>query len=242
VPEQYRPMAFSIETLRLSMRLRDPDDAEWNLELLAEGGTTRTLAEARQRLADQHAQAYESGLNFLAIRRRRERDPIGYCGLLVGRASFDEPEIAYELLQRHKDTGTPRRRRARYSRRPSQQGGGVSGRLFVPGMAPRSAYLTSSGSAATTASSTSGASSCTWSGTPRSNAALNSASSIVLRLQTRSAIDLQAPHCGNCLLTTGMLARCGILDLRQKCQSARTASSSLAQHSSSSSCLNIVIS
>jgi RimJ/RimL family protein N-acetyltransferase len=105
VPEQYRPMAFSIETLRLSMRLRDPDDAEWNLELLAEGGTTRTLAEARQRLADQHAQAYESGLNFLAIRRRRERDPIGYCGLLVGRASFDEPEIAYELLQRAQGHG-----------------------------------------------------------------------------------------------------------------------------------------
>ena len=99
---RYRPMSFSIETERLSLRLRDQEDAAWNLELLAEheGGTTRTLAEAQQRLAEQHVQARESGIGFLAITRRTEGDPIGYCGLLVGRASFDEPEIAYELLRR----------------------------------------------------------------------------------------------------------------------------------------------
>jgi len=45
-------------------------------------------------------QAHETGLGFLAITRRVEADVIGYCGLLVGRASFDEPEIAYELLRR----------------------------------------------------------------------------------------------------------------------------------------------
>jgi RimJ/RimL family protein N-acetyltransferase len=37
---------------------------------------------------------------LLPICRRLEGDFIGYCGLIVGRSSLDEPEIAYELLQR----------------------------------------------------------------------------------------------------------------------------------------------
>ena len=95
-------MAFAIETERLSLRLRDVDDAAWNLDLLAEhaGGTTRTLLEARARLAAQHAQAHQAGFGLLTIRRREEGDAIGYCGLLIGRGTFDEPEIAYELLRR----------------------------------------------------------------------------------------------------------------------------------------------
>jgi RimJ/RimL family protein N-acetyltransferase len=98
----YQPMSFSIETERLSLRLRGPEDAAWNLELLSEheGGTTLTLAEAQRHLAEQSVQAHESGLGFLAIERRAEGDLIGYCGLLVGRGSFDEPELAYELLRR----------------------------------------------------------------------------------------------------------------------------------------------
>ena len=32
--------------------------------------------------------------------RRRTDEPLGYCGLIVGRCSLDEPEIAYELLKR----------------------------------------------------------------------------------------------------------------------------------------------
>ncbi len=37
---------------------------------------------------------------MLPIRRRAEGDFIGYCGLIVGRSTVEEPEIAYELLQR----------------------------------------------------------------------------------------------------------------------------------------------
>jgi RimJ/RimL family protein N-acetyltransferase len=100
--DRYLPMAFAIETERLSLRLRVREDAAWNLELLGEheGGTTRTLAEAEERLAEQHVQAHADGFGFLAIQRRAEGDVIGYCGLLVGRGSFDEPEIAYELFRR----------------------------------------------------------------------------------------------------------------------------------------------
>ena len=95
-------MAFSLETERLSLRLRGPEDAHWNLELLGEQdrAPTRTLEQERQRLAGQRGQALEVGFGFLAIERRVEGDRIGYCGLLVGRSSIDEPEIAYELLRR----------------------------------------------------------------------------------------------------------------------------------------------
>jgi RimJ/RimL family protein N-acetyltransferase len=37
---------------------------------------------------------------LLPIRRRDEGDFIGYCGLIVGRSTLEEPEIAYELLRR----------------------------------------------------------------------------------------------------------------------------------------------
>lgn len=42
----------------------------------------------------------EIGIGALAICRRAEGDVIGYCALVVGRCSLDEPEIAYELLRR----------------------------------------------------------------------------------------------------------------------------------------------
>ena len=91
-------MAFSIETERLSLRLRDREDAGWNLELKGEhdGGTTLTLAEEEMRLVDQKVRALTAGFGFFAIARRVEGDKIGYCGLLVGRATFDEPEIDRE--------------------------------------------------------------------------------------------------------------------------------------------------
>lgn len=103
----YKPMAFALETERLSLRLRDAGDAPWNLELLGEhdGGTTFTLLEAEQRLVAQRAAARESGIGFLTIRRRADNEPLGYCGLLIGRGSADEPEIAYELLRRFHGNG-----------------------------------------------------------------------------------------------------------------------------------------
>jgi hypothetical protein len=122
-------MSFSIETKRLTLRLRTNGDAVWNLELLGEheGGTALTLAEADQRLAEQNLAAHESGLGLLAIQRRAEGDLIGYCGLLIGRGTFDEPEIAYELLRRFHGTAMPRRRPALFLKPLLRQGGGGFG-------------------------------------------------------------------------------------------------------------------
>ncbi|WP_036566768.1 GNAT family N-acetyltransferase [Nocardia sp. BMG51109] len=95
-------MSFSIETDRLSLRLRGAEDAACNLALLGEhdGGTTTTLAEVRESLIRQHSNAMTAGIGLLSVQRRAEGDRIGYCGLIVGRGSFEEPEIAYELLPR----------------------------------------------------------------------------------------------------------------------------------------------
>lgn len=102
MPESFRPMSFSIETDRLSLRLRGAEDAVCNLALLSEheGGTTAPLADVRESLVRQRRAALTNGIGLLSVQRRVEKDRIGYCGLIVGRGSFEEPEIAYELLPR----------------------------------------------------------------------------------------------------------------------------------------------
>jgi len=105
--DRFRTMAFSIDTERLSLRLRTKDDAQCNLELLREheGGTTLSIDEVEQRMVERNVQAQVEGFGILGIRRRNEERPIGYCGLHIGRASYDEPEIAYEILPQFRGHG-----------------------------------------------------------------------------------------------------------------------------------------
>ena len=51
------------------------------------------------------------GFGLLGIRRRNEERPIGYCGLIIGRGTVEEPEVAYEVLPQFllEATVTPRR-------------------------------------------------------------------------------------------------------------------------------------
>ena len=99
-------MSLAIETERLTLRLRDERDAEWYRELVGERGEELpTLEESRARLARFRDLTPETGIGALAICRRAEGDVIGYCALVVGRCSLDEPEIAYELLRRFHGRG-----------------------------------------------------------------------------------------------------------------------------------------
>ena len=104
---RFAAMALSMQTQRLSLQLRDQCDAVWNHELLGEheGGTTESVQDVRLRLAEQRIQALGSGIGLLTIRRRVDDEPLGYCGLIVGRCSLDEPEIACELLKRFHGSG-----------------------------------------------------------------------------------------------------------------------------------------
>jgi RimJ/RimL family protein N-acetyltransferase len=105
--DPFRMLAFSIDTERLSLRLRTKDDAECNLELLREheGGTALSIREVKQRMGEQNERAQVDGFGLLGIRRRYETSPIGYCGLIIGRGTFQEPEIAYEVLPEYRGHG-----------------------------------------------------------------------------------------------------------------------------------------
>ena len=99
-------MPLDLATERLTLRLRDERDAAWYRELVAERGEPMpTLEEATKRLARFRDLTLELGIGALAVERRDEGDVIGYVALVVGRATLDEPELAYELLRRHHGHG-----------------------------------------------------------------------------------------------------------------------------------------
>jgi len=99
----YKPMPLHLETARLQLRPWDESDAEDLCALYSERvNLTRTPTAERTRefIATGLARTAATGLAVLPIRRRHDGDFIGYCGLIIGRATADEPEIAYELLKR----------------------------------------------------------------------------------------------------------------------------------------------
>ena len=100
---------LELTTDRLRLRVWRASDAEEYRALWAERDPRAlrridadghpTLDEIRGWLVD-NPLAADKGLGLLPIERRDTGEFIGYCGLTVGRGSFDEPEIAYELAQR----------------------------------------------------------------------------------------------------------------------------------------------
>jgi len=97
-------MPSALETPRLRLRPRDGRDAEWNLALLAEhplGRAPGSVEDERERLDAQRATFEERGFGLYAIELASTGEAVGYCGLVVGRASASQPEIAYELLRGH---------------------------------------------------------------------------------------------------------------------------------------------
>lgn len=62
----FRTLAFSIDTERLSLRLRTKDDAECNLELIREheGGTTLSIDEVEQRIVEETKRAQVEGFGY----------------------------------------------------------------------------------------------------------------------------------------------------------------------------------
>lgn len=74
--------------------------------LVAERGPPMpTEIDIRDRIATQLAATSRTGLALLPLRRLVEGDFIGYCGLLVGRASVEEPEIAFEVFRHAHNQG-----------------------------------------------------------------------------------------------------------------------------------------
>jgi RimJ/RimL family protein N-acetyltransferase len=102
----YDPMSFHCTTKRLVLRPWRESDAADLRALHAERGTgTPALDEIRALIAKQLTATETTGIALLPVQRRAEGDFIGYCGLIVGRATLDEPEIAYELFRRAHGNG-----------------------------------------------------------------------------------------------------------------------------------------
>ncbi|MGH9171811.1 MAG: GNAT family N-acetyltransferase [Acidimicrobiales bacterium] len=94
-------MTFHLNTERLTLRPWAESDVDEYRALVAErGSSVPSVADIRERIATQLAATAQTGLALLPICHRLEGGFIGYCGLIVGRASIDEPEIAYELCRR----------------------------------------------------------------------------------------------------------------------------------------------
>jgi RimJ/RimL family protein N-acetyltransferase len=105
------PLPEHIETARLRLRPLGPPDVDVVQRLWAErdprhpahrrvddeGHPSRD--QVRDRLTVQAEESIRTGIGLLAIERRDEPGVIGYCGLVVGSASVEEPEMAFELLR-----------------------------------------------------------------------------------------------------------------------------------------------
>ncbi|TLP62413.1 GNAT family N-acetyltransferase [Microbispora triticiradicis] len=110
----YTDLPAELVTERLRLRRWVPSDAEEYRGLWLERGPRAvrridaegrpTVEDMRDRLLHNPLMA-EPGLGLLPIELRDSGEFIGYCGLTVGQASFDEPEIAYELAQRAHSRG-----------------------------------------------------------------------------------------------------------------------------------------
>lgn len=92
----YPPMPSRLETARLTLRPWSDSDAEGHSALFAERGAGPLPVErSREIIAAQLAAAASTGIALLPVDRRDTGAFLGY----VGRASLDEPEIAYELFR-----------------------------------------------------------------------------------------------------------------------------------------------
>ena len=96
----FKDMAFQLRTERLDLNMWEESDAVWLRELIGERGVEMpTVESVRNDLIEKRKIAVENGISLLTIRRRDEGDFIGYCGLIIGRSTLEEPEIAYELFR-----------------------------------------------------------------------------------------------------------------------------------------------
>ncbi|WP_406453326.1 GNAT family N-acetyltransferase [Streptomyces sp. NBC_00876] len=97
----YGTMSFHLETERLILRpWAESDTAELRALRAERGEGTSTFEYTRSLIAKLLTATETTGIALLPIERRDEGDFIGYCGLIIGRSTLEEPEIAYELFQR----------------------------------------------------------------------------------------------------------------------------------------------
>jgi RimJ/RimL family protein N-acetyltransferase len=106
----FTSMPTSLTTDRLILRPFSSDDALLHAEMISERGPGArqygaTVAAVEQIIERLLREAAEHGFGLYVLERVDDAGFIGYCGLIVGRGSITEPEIAYELLRRFHGRG-----------------------------------------------------------------------------------------------------------------------------------------
>ena len=106
----FTSMPTSLTTDRLMMRPFSVDDAPLHAEMISERGPGArhygaTVAAVEQIIGRLLREAAEHGFGLYVLERVDDAGFIGYCGLIVGRGSISEPEIAYELLSQFRGRG-----------------------------------------------------------------------------------------------------------------------------------------
>lgn len=99
-------IAHDLLTDRLTLGAWNESDTSWHADLVAErtGEPADRPADAELIRGVVHAQE-EHGVVPSVVRVQGSGDAIGYCGLVVGRSTLDEPELAYELFRRSHGRG-----------------------------------------------------------------------------------------------------------------------------------------
>jgi RimJ/RimL family protein N-acetyltransferase len=99
---EYPPMSSSLETERLRLRSWTAADAEDLRALHAEreNATPETAEQMATLMQTIAAVTARDGITTLPLVLRETGEFLGYCGLIIGRATIQEPEIAYELFRR----------------------------------------------------------------------------------------------------------------------------------------------
>lgn len=100
------PLPLSLETERLWLRRFVPEDTSWHRGLTGERDAPElTAVEDAAVIARVIAQWSTAGFAPYVLVPKATGIPIGYCGLVIGRSTVDEPELAYELFRAHPGVG-----------------------------------------------------------------------------------------------------------------------------------------
>ena len=95
----FSPMPERLDSERFVLTPEEPSDAPWLAEMFtARGAGPVTHDEAWQRMVTAHERTRPHGIGVYVLRPRDGSPPVGYAGLVVGRCTVEEPELAYELL------------------------------------------------------------------------------------------------------------------------------------------------
>jgi RimJ/RimL family protein N-acetyltransferase len=99
-------MRLDLETERLYLRPWTDGDTSWHRHLVGERrGEAPSAVEDAQVIAHVLEAQSVHGIVPSVVQRKRDGEILGYCGLVIGRATASEPELAYELFREAQGSG-----------------------------------------------------------------------------------------------------------------------------------------